>query len=96
MEIKKVVLAKYEDIPTHNGKNITTKWVHTRDRICSIVGFTAIDVETKEKYEIVKTDKYGKMITYDVTKNIEYGVDVQKVPLREEVKAKVKMMKKDK
>lgn len=93
MEIKNVVLAKYEEEIERNGNRSIVKWHHTKDRLCLVESDRAIDCETKEEYELIKRNSKGQIIT-NIEKDKVYGVEVQEVSFKDKISGYVKMKKK--
>ena len=93
MEIKNVVLAKYEEEIERNGNRSIVKWHHTEDRLCLVESDRAIDCETKEEYELIKRNSRGQIIT-NIEKDKVYGVDVLEVSFKDKISGYVKMKKK--
>lgn len=95
MEIKNVVLAKYEEDEEINGNKRISRWDPTKTRLCLVESDRAIDCETKEEYELIKRNSRGQIIN-DIENDKEYGFDVQDVSFMDKVSGYVKLKKKNK
>ena len=93
MEIKNVVVAKYEEDEEINGNKRISRWGSTKTRLCLVESDRAIDCETKEVYELIKRNSKGQIIN-DIEKDKVYGFDVKEVSFKDKISGYVKMKKK--
>ena len=93
MEIKNVVLAKYEEELERNGNRSIGIWHREEDRLCLVESDRAIDCETKEEYELIKRNSRGQIIT-NIEKDKVYGFDVKEASFKDKISGYVKMKKK--
>ena len=93
MEIKKVVLARYEEDYEINGNRCIGIWDPKEARLCLVESDRAIDCETKEVYELIKRNSKGQIIN-DIEKDKLYGFDVKEASFKDKISGYVKMKKK--
>lgn len=93
MEIKIVVLAKYEEDYEINGNRRLSIWNPEGERLCLVETDRAIDCETEEVYELIKRNSKGQIIN-DIENDKKYGVDVKEASFKDKISGYVKMKKK--
>lgn len=93
MEIKNVVLARFEEDYEINGNRRLGMWNPEGDRLCLVETDRAIDCETEEVYELIKRNSKGQIIN-DIENDKLYGVDIKEASFKDKISGYVKMKKK--